>query len=276
MVRACVSRGWIFVSPDYRLIPESTAQASVEDAIDAYQWVLSRLPSDLDCNVASVLMAGSSAGGYLALATATSVPKAPSALLLIYGMLDPTFDRYLNPGTNIFGRPPKETSSTLANFPIAGDDDDRKTVSAYPLPSDPSSDARFALIEALHIDALIPDYMTGVPGLSNSIRAHGVEAVPHVHRNLFPLSFGDMSKLPPVLFIHGEGDSAVPSDLSTRAAEVLRKAGVEVDLQLPTDVEHGFDARAGDIDIEGPDGEKVAAYHVLRHAVKFLDSFNAA
>lgn len=275
MARACVSRGWIFVSPDYRLIPESTAQASVEDSVDAYQWVLSALPSVLSCSVDSVLMAGSSAGGYLALATATSVPKPPSALLLIYGMLDPGFDRYLTPGTNIFRRPPRETSSTLSNFPITRDDDDRKRISAYPLPGDPASDSRFALIGALHVDALVPDYITGVPGLSRSMRERGVEAIPHIHRNLFPLSFGDLSKLPPVLLIHGKGDSAVPADLSTRAAEVLRKAEVEVDLQLLPDVEHGFDARAGDIDVEGPHGEEGTAYHILRRAVNFLDRCNA-
>jgi acetyl esterase/lipase len=30
-------RGWIFVTPAYRLIPEATVHALVEDAIDAHQ-----------------------------------------------------------------------------------------------------------------------------------------------------------------------------------------------------------------------------------------------
>lgn len=275
MVRGCVSRGWIFVSPDYRLIPESTAQASVEDATDAYQWVLSTLPSELGCNIDSVLVAGSSAGGYLALVTATSVPKPPSALLLIYGMLDPIFDRYLKSGTNIFGRPLVETSSTLANFSITRDGDHRKMISGYPLPGDPASDARFALVGALHTDALFPDYMTGIVGLARSIRANGAEAIPYSHRNLFPLAFGNFAKLPRVLLLHGINDSAVPVDLSTRAADVLGKAGVEVDIRLLPDAEHGFDVRAGDVDIEEPDGMKVTAYGSLRHALQFLDSCQA-
>ncbi|SPN98458.1 uncharacterized protein DNG_01502 [Cephalotrichum gorgonifer] len=271
MVRGCVSRGWILVSPDYRLIPESTAQALLEDSIDAYNWVLSSLPSELGCTVDSVLMAGSSAGGYLALATAASVPKKPSALLLLYGMLDPTFDRYLTPGTTLFGGPPTDTSPILARFPISSADDDREKISSYPV-QNLATDARFPLVGALHSDALVPDYMTGIPGLARSIRAEGVEAIPQVHRNLFPLSFGDLKDLPRALLVHGTIDPLVPVDLSTRAADVLGKAGVEVDVQLPTDADHGFDAKAGDVDIEGPDGEKVVAYGSLRHALKFLDS----
>lgn len=91
LVNACASRKWIFVTPDYRLIPETTAQSSLEDAVNAYEWVLSSLPQELGCKVGSVLVAGSSAGGYLALATAATVTKQPSALLLIYGMLDATY-----------------------------------------------------------------------------------------------------------------------------------------------------------------------------------------
>jgi acetyl esterase/lipase len=90
LVRACASRGWIFISPEYRLMPESTAHKSLEDASDAYQWVLSILPQELGCELGTVLMAGTSAGAYLALATAACNQVQPGALLLIYDMLDAT------------------------------------------------------------------------------------------------------------------------------------------------------------------------------------------
>ncbi|KAJ3500740.1 hypothetical protein NM208_g17081 [Fusarium decemcellulare] len=102
LVHACASRKWIFVTPEYRLIPETTAHSSVDDAVDAYNWVRSSLPDLIGRPVGSVLLAGSSAGGYLALTTAVAVTQKPSALLLIYGMLDPTGSRYLTPGKRRF------------------------------------------------------------------------------------------------------------------------------------------------------------------------------
>lgn len=259
------------MTPEYRLLPETTAQTSLEDAIDASNWVVSSLSRELDRTIGSVLLAGSSAGAYLALATAATVQRKPAALLLIYGMLDPSNSRYTTPGTNIFGRPATETSSILAKFPKAAAEDHRQTLAAYPLPPDPATDPRMALISALHIDALFPDYLTGVDGLSRAIAAEGVQAIPERHRNLFPLDFVNLKNLPPTILVHGKNDSAVPAALSVRAAEKLRDAGVEVHTEFPEDAEHGFDSRAGNVDVEGPAGEAVTAFQSLRNAISFLD-----
>ncbi|KAK6065689.1 hypothetical protein SCUP234_12450 [Seiridium cupressi] len=272
LVRACASRKWIFVSPDYRLIPESTALQSVEDAVGAYEWVLSALQTELGREIGPVLMAGSSAGGYLALATASSVQRKPSGLLLIYGVLDVTFSRYTTPGTNVFGRPVVDTKGTLAKYPKAADADDRPSVSAYPLPADPTTDDRFGLIAAVHIDALLIDYMTGIEGIGQAIAKEGPRAIPKKLRVLFPLSFGDLAKLPPTMLLHGRNDSAVPVELSLIAKEKLQAAGVEVSSELPDNAEHGFDAMAGNVDVETPEGESVTAFTSLRNAISFLSA----
>ncbi|KAJ0329397.1 hypothetical protein COL5a_003953 [Colletotrichum fioriniae] len=270
------SRGWVFVTPEYRLMPESTAHASVEDAADAYKWAWSSLPEILGRPVGSLLVAGSSAGGYLALNTAVSAARKPSALLLIYGMLNPSGARYTTPGKNIFGRPPTETGPILEKWPMAkASGEERKPVSAYPISGDPSADPRFALTSALHIDALFPDYMTGIPGLTRQISTQGVAAIPKEHQQLFPLDFGDFSGFPPVMLLHGANDSAVPVECSTRAAEKLEESGVRVLSEFPTDAEHGFDGRSGNVNVETPAGDAVIAVESLRKAIGFLEQ-NAA
>ncbi|KAH7010075.1 Alpha/Beta hydrolase protein [Ilyonectria destructans] len=270
LLHACTSRKWIFVIPDYRLLPETTAHSSLQDAVDAYSWVLQSLPQLLGRTINSVMLAGSSAGAYLALATAATVDRQPSALLLIYGMLDATFHRYTTPGTNIFNRPMIETSPILGSWPKWGAGDDRQVLSAYPLPENPTGDPRLALVAALHIDGLFPDYMTGTTGIGRMIAEEGIGAIPQHHKSLFPLAFGNLEKLPRTMLLHGKNDSAVPVELSVQAMDKLRAAGVNVCAEFPENAEHGFDARAGNVNIETSSGEDVVAFQSLRNAVNFL------
>ncbi|KAG8162923.1 hypothetical protein KVR01_007401 [Diaporthe batatas] len=271
LVHACASRGWVFVTPDYRLMPESTAHDAIDDAAKVYQWVYSSLPEKLGRPIRSVLLAGSSAGAYLALNTAVSAVKKPDALLLIYGMLNPSGARYTTPGMNIMGQPLVETGPILEAWPMSeAGSGEKKPVSAYPI-TNPATDPRFALISALHIDALFPDYMTGVPGLARQIAAQGVTAIPTEHMRLFPLDFGNLAGLPPVMLLHGVDDTAVPLDCSTAAAEKLKASGVNILTEFPSEAQHGFDARAGVVDIETSNPDGVAAVESLRKAISFLE-----
>ncbi len=58
-----VSDGAAVLTPDYRVAPESPYPAALEDALDAYQWLL-----DQDYFGEQIVLAGDSAGGGLALA----------------------------------------------------------------------------------------------------------------------------------------------------------------------------------------------------------------
>ncbi|KAL2680383.1 hypothetical protein Neosp_007981 [[Neocosmospora] mangrovei] len=270
LVHACASRGWIFVTPDYRLMPESTAHDAIEDAADAYKWVYTSLPRILGRPVDSILLAGSSAGAYLALNTAVTATKKPSALLLIYGMLNPAGPRYTTTGKNIFGRPLVETGAILDAWPMKAQGDERKPVSAYPV-TNPATDPRLALVAALHIDALFPDYMTGIAGLARQISTEGVKAILKEHQHLFPLHFGDLSSIPRVMLLHGINDTAVPLECSTEAEEKLKASGVQVLTEYPPNAEHGFDARAGNVNVETSAGDDVIAVESLRKVISFLE-----
>ncbi|WJG37027.1 uncharacterized protein FOBCDRAFT_146923, partial [Fusarium oxysporum Fo47] len=272
LLNAATARRWIFVSPDYRLVPESTAHASLDDSIDAYNWVRSSLADAIGRPIGSVLLSGSSAGGYLALTTANAVEHKPDALLLIYGMLDAAGPRYTTPGTNIWGAPPFDTASVLSQFPRTKQNDDRKAISGYPPPENFQQDPRFQVTSALHIDALFPDYMTGVDGLSREIANKGIDAIPEEHRRLFPLSFGDLSKIPRTFLLHGVNDTAVTIDCGIVAEKKLREAGVEVIKDFPENAEHGFDVRTGNLDVEKADADGIPNVESLRNAIRFLDS----
>ncbi|KAM0551265.1 hypothetical protein ACHAPJ_008610 [Fusarium lateritium] len=272
LLNAAAARKWIFVSPEYRLVPESTAHASLDDSVDAYNFVRSSLADILGRPISSVLVAGSSAGGYLALATANAVTEKPTALLPIYGMLDAANPRYTTPGTNIWGAPPFDPSSVLSKFPRTKQNEDRKAISAYPPSENFQEDPRFSVALALHIDALFPDYMTGVEGLSKEIASKGIEAIPEEHRRLFPLSFGNLANIPPTFLLHGVNDSAVTVDCSVEAEKRLRAAGVNVVKEFPEDAEHGFDVRIGNKDIEKKEADGITAVESLRNAIRFLES----
>lgn len=260
------------MTPEYRLLPEATAHDSLEDAIDAYQWASTSLTQVIGREVGSLVLAGSSSGAYLALATATQLQEQPCALLLIYGMLDATQDRYITRGTNIFGRAITETTPALTEFPIATQSAQRQKISAYPLPADPSADPRFGLVAALHIEALFPDYITGVSGLSRCIARDGVSAIPVEHRALFPLAFSSLKNLPTTIILHGMNDSAVPVTQSRSALEKLRAAGIDIHAEFPDNGEHGFDVRIGNINVEAKGGQTGEAVRSLHRAITLLDA----
>lgn len=133
-----------------------------------------------------------------------------------------------------------------------------------------------ALISALHIDALFPDYLTGISGLSHSIASRGIREVLEEHHRIFPLSISSLANIPRTMLLHGMNDSAVPVECSLQAQKKLRAAGSDVFVEFPEDAEHGFDARIGNVNVEGRDGDDIPTVKSLRRVISFLDSSAAS
>jgi len=235
--------------------------------VDAYNWVHSSLAKELNIKLASVFLSGSSAGGYLALTTANLVQPPPTALQLVYGMLDPTLPRYTKKGENIWNAPPIDTAPY--QLWLKEELPKRKVLTGY---SASPEDFRVALMSVFHIDALFPRYMTGEEDLGERMAKEGAKAIPEKHKRLFAIAFELRKDMPPTVIIHGRNDSAVTIENSEVAGKKLKELGVTVQEEYPDDAEHGFDSRSGRIDVE-KDEKAIPAAQSLRNAIKFLEKY---
>ena len=77
--------GYVLISVDYRLAPETKLPEIIQDLRDAFQWVRERGPGlcGVDPNRLGVI--GHSAGGYLTLMSGCCVAPSPQALVTFYG-----------------------------------------------------------------------------------------------------------------------------------------------------------------------------------------------
>lgn len=89
--KAMTERGMVAVLADYRVTCRdgTTAAQSAEDAMAAYEWILAHA-NDLKIDRQRVVLAGGSAGGHLALATAMQAADKPAALVLFNPAVDLT------------------------------------------------------------------------------------------------------------------------------------------------------------------------------------------
>ncbi|KAJ5774600.1 Alpha/beta hydrolase fold-3 [Penicillium paradoxum] len=233
LINACRKRRWTYATASYRLLPESSGHEILQDAVDAVNWVHDNISK-------RVIIAGSSAGGYLALASAASpnTPR-PLAVLCIYGLLDPADERYTCRGRPLPGVV-RDEEQALAEVEAASRD---QAIDGYAFPSDPAVDRRFGWIRALHQAARFPDVLVGKPGLAARIAAEGVGAIAAEDRGLFPASFGLGAGFPPMVLLHGDADLLVGYELSAKVAGTLETLGVDVALERAEGQGHGFEAK---------------------------------
>src|SRR5262245_48353378 len=114
--------GWVLLSIDYRLAPETKLEAILEDIRDAVAWVRQRGPELLKADPDRVGIAGRSAGGYLALISGYRISPRPRCLFSESGYCDILGEWQLKPSSN-----PEHYEK------LASDDEARRTVSGMPV-----------------------------------------------------------------------------------------------------------------------------------------------
>jgi acetyl esterase/lipase len=89
-VRALLERGFVLVSIDHRLAPETQLPAIAEDVADAWRWLHREGRERFGIATERLAIAGASAGAYLALLTAGTVAPRPRAVAAFWGFSDIT------------------------------------------------------------------------------------------------------------------------------------------------------------------------------------------
>ncbi|KAL1989068.1 hypothetical protein VTN96DRAFT_5831 [Rasamsonia emersonii] len=240
LIRACHRRGWAYATASYRLLPEASGLDILSDALDAVRWIHDHISKN-------IIIAGSSAGGYLALATAAN-PHAPRplAVLSIYGMLDLASQRYVQPALEFSGFTVSDITASAEEITKA------KTAGQL---------------------VLFPDLLTRIPGLAGRILQEGVEVIPEDVRAIFPATFGLDANFPPTALVHGDADVLVCFDQSAAVSQKLRSKGVSVLFEQVVGQGHGFDVRVpDDIDIDDPKAGDPPFYDNLRRILAYLES----
>jgi acetyl esterase/lipase len=88
LLDALIAAGYVVVSIDYRLAPETKLPAIIEDVRDACRWARERGPELFRVAPDRIAVMGASAGGYLTLVSGYSVEPRPKALVSYYGYGD--------------------------------------------------------------------------------------------------------------------------------------------------------------------------------------------
>lgn len=239
--RMALDAGYVLVSLDYRLAPETKMPAIIEDLEDAFKWVREQGPKLFAADARRIAVAGGSAGGYMTLTAGFRVKPRPTVLLSFWGYGDLVGDWYSQPSPHPRHQQVKMTRdqalAQVSGPPIA-DSRDRKGDGG-------------AFYQHCRQHGIWPKEVSGWD--------------PHTETEKFVpyMPARNVTKdYPPTVLVHGTKDTDVPYEQFTLMAAEFKKYGVEHELITVPDAEHG---------LAGGDPERItAAYQsawdfVVRH-----------
>ncbi len=236
-----LSDGFVVVSIDYRLAPETKLPGIIEDIEDAFRWVREKGPALFGADAERIGAAGASAGGYLTLMTGFRVQPRPCVLVAEMSYGDPVGPWQANPSRH----PPHykthlsrdEAWSQVSGPPIANGADRKGNGSAFN--------------DFVRRNAEWPKAVSGWDPKTEDERFLPYRPVRNVTQNY-----------PPTVFIHGEADTDVPFEQPQRMAAELARHGVEHRLIGIPGGEHGY--RGGNQRLL-EEGRREAAAFVRKH-----------
>lgn len=232
--------GYVMVSIDYRLAPETKLPEIIADLKDAYRWVHDKGPELFQADPHRIAVGGGSAGGYLTLMTGFCVTPTPRALVSFWGYGDIKGDWYTKP--------------------------------------DPYYSKQPAVSKEEAYKAVGPDVITGTYTRNNrgrfylycrqnglwtrEVAGYDREKDPHGVDQFCPI-LNVTAKYPPTFLIHGTADTDVPFAQSDSMAKELTKKGVPNEFLAIKGMGHGFGRRT--------DGHSQGAYEQV---MQFLEKHN--
>jgi acetyl esterase/lipase len=211
-----VNSGFVVVSIDYRLAPETKLPGIIEDVRDAWRW-LHKSSKDLGVNPERIATAGGSAGGYLALMTGFCVNPMPRALAAFYGYGDITTPWYSEP------------YEFYRRGGLISRQDAMKSVTSAPLSEEPCPNSRGRFYMYCRQQGIWPKEVAG----------HDPKTEPGWFDPYCPIR-NVTAEYPPTFMAHGTDDKDVPYEESKNMNDKLAKAGVAHELMTISGVGHGF------------------------------------
>jgi acetyl esterase/lipase len=209
--------GFMVVSVDYRLAPETKLPAILEDVQDACTWVRKKGPELFHADPKQLAVMGGSAGGYLTLATGFRVNPRPKLLVSFWGYGDiagPWYSRS-DPFYSKMPAIPKEEAYQAVGHSVISES------------SGKNNRARFYLY--CRQQGLWPKEVTG----------HDPDKEPKAFDAWCPIR-NVTATYPPTLLIHGTKDTDVPYEQSAMMAQELSRKGIKHDLVTVQDAGHGL------------------------------------
>lgn len=214
-----VDAGYVVVSIDYRLAPETKLPAIIADVEDAFAWVRREGRMLFGADVSRIAVMGSSAGGYLTLTSGFRVEPRPTVLVSFWGYGDLIGDWYSEPSPwPRHNRRPIDAGEAYAQVdgPPVSDAEDR----------DGNGGTFYFFTRQT---GRWPVEVSGWDPRAESERFEPFMPV----RNVTP-------DYPPTMLIHGTEDTDVPYEQSVLMARELEQNGVPYELVTVDGVEHGL------------------------------------
>ena len=211
--------GYVVVSIDYRLAPETRLPYIIEDLEDAFQWLRAEGPKRFRADTGKVGVMGGSAGGYLALTSGFRVAPRPAVVVAFWGYGDLIGDWYSTPSPHARHhriQMSEEEARRQVSGPAVSDARDRKGNGG-------------AFYQFCRQRGIWPEEVSGWDP-----RTEADNFIPYMPvRNV-------TKDYPPTMLIHGTEDTDVPYQQSVMMAEQFKKHGVEHELVSVAGGEHGL------------------------------------
>jgi len=210
---------YVLVSLGYRLAPEAQLEEIISDLTDGITWVHEKGPDLFGADPSRLVVAGASAGGYLALMSGIAKEHRPTAIVSYWGFGDIDGDWTTKPNDAY-------RKGKLIDKEVAWSGVGEKVITA---PNKENGRGRSTFFVYLKQTG---KWVNAVAGLDPVADRKKLAPFCPIH-NLSP-------EFPQTMFLHGTADNDVPVEQSTAMAAALKKHGVPHEVIIIEKGGHGL------------------------------------